>query len=186
MKPLLHICKYAVTAILLSTATVAAQTAEPLSLEEMMAQLSDPDTQNWQQLERQIRREWSRSGSTSMDYLLQRGEKALEEEDFTAALEHFTALTDHAPNFAPGWNGRATALFRLKHYGPALEDLGKVLALNPDHFEAMTGLAVVLQSIGMEQEALEAWYLVEQVHPHRQEMKDAIKALEARVGGTSL
>ena len=169
----------------MTSGLAAAQNAE-LNLEDMMAELANPETQNWQQLERQIRREWSRSGSASMDYLLQRGEKALEEEDFAGALEHFTALTDHAPDFAAGWNGRATALFRLEHYGPALEDIGKALSLAPDHFEAMTGLAVILQSIGMEKEALEAWYLVEKVHPHRQDMKDAIQALEARVGGTSL
>lgn len=160
--------------------------AQEVDIEALLSQLADPTTENWQQVERQLRTEWSRSGSVSMDYLLQRGQKALDDEDFDTALEHLTALTDHAPGFAAGWNARATALFRKELYGPALEDIGKALALNPRHFEAMTGLAVILQSVGMEKEALEAWYLVEKVHPHRDEMKEAIDALEARVGGASL
>ncbi len=151
-----------------------------------MAELADPATENWQQVERQIRTEWTRSGSAAMDLLYQRGEKALEEEDYVAALEHFTALTDHAPEFAEGWNGRATALFHKELYGPAIEDISKVLALNPRHFEAMTGLAVVLTSVGRFEDALEAWRLVEAIHPHRPEMKDAIAALEKQVAGEAL
>ena len=186
MSVLWHLFKCAVAALLLSLGAQASAQGQDVDLAELMAQLADPETQNWEQIERQIRTEWSRSGSAAMDLLLQRAEKALEDEAFDVALEHLTALTDHAPDFAEGWNVRATALFRSDHYGPALEDIGKALALNPQHFGAMTGLAVILQSIGMEEEALEAWYLVREVHPHRQEMKDAIEALEAKVGGTAL
>ncbi len=155
-------------------------------MQALLAELADPSTENWQQVERKIRTEWSRSGSASIDLLLQRGEKALEDEDFDAALEHLTALTDHAQDFAEGWNMRATALFRKKLYGPAMEDLSRALALNPNHFAAMTGLAVILQDVGMYEEALEAWYLLEKVHPHRPEMHEAIDALEKRVGGQTL
>ena len=191
MSVLWHLFKCAVAAFALAGLGLAAvpqalAQAQPVNADELMAQLADPDTQNWQQIERQIRTEWSRSGSAAMDLLLQRGEKAIEDEKFDEALEHLTALTDHAPDFAEGWNARATALFRSDLYGPALEDISKALALNPQHFGAMTGLAVILQGVGMEREALDAWYLVEALHPHRPEMKDAIKALEAKVGGTSL
>lgn len=178
--------KHVVAASGLIFALSAPLSAQDVDLPDLLQQLADPDTANWQQLERQIRTEWSRSGSAAMDLLLQRGEKALEEEDFDAALEHLTALTDHAPDFAEGWNARATALFRKSLYGPAMEDIGKALALNPQHFGAMTGLAVILQSVNMEKEALEVWYMVRAIHPHRQEMNDAIDALEAKVGGTAL
>jgi len=186
MRLLLHVFKCAVTAFCVTTGSLAFAQGQEVDLEALLDQLADPETANWEQVERQIRTEWSRSGSAAMDLLLQRGEAALEAEEFDVALEHLTALTDHAPDFAEGWNARATALFRQDLFGPALEDIGKALALNPKHFGAMTGLAVILQSIGMEEEALDAWYLVQDVHPHRDEMKDAIRALEAMVGGTSL
>lgn len=170
----------------MACATPALAQSPEADVEALLQQLADPDTQNWQQIERQIRSAWSRSGSASIDLLFQRGEAALEQEDFDTALEHFTALTDHAPDFAEGWNARATALFQKDLYGPALEDIEKALAINPRHFGAMTGLAVILQSIGMKKESLDVWYMVRDLNPHRQELQDAIKQLEAEVGGTSL
>ena len=197
MNTVLQVLKAGGTAFVLSMwlslAAIGQETAQeeetprtPPTVAELLEQLADPDTANWQQVERQIRTEWSRSGSSAMDFLYQRGEKALEAEKFDEAIEHFTALTDHAPDFAEGYNGRATALFQKGLYGPAMADLGRTLELNPDHFGAMTGLAVILQSVGMESEALEVWYLVEAAHPHRPEMHEAIKALEAKVAGQAL
>ena len=151
-----------------------------------MADLADPATQNWQTLERQIVKEWSRSGSASMDFLLQRGQAALEAEDWDTALEHFTALTDHAPGFGEGWHGRATALFQKQMYGPALEDIGRVLALNPEHFGAITGLAVILEQTGHDEDALEVWRLLQAIHPHRPDLKAAIEKLELATEGTAI
>jgi len=162
------------------------QSGEPVDVDTLLEELANPETSNWQAVERRIRAEWSKSGSAAMDLLLQRGEKALEAQDFDAALQHFTALTDHAPDFAEGWNGRATALFNKEMFGPAMQDLRRTLALNTQHFGAMTGLAVVLQSVGMEEQALEVWHMVQGMHPHRPEVQDAIEVLEKRVGGQTL
>ena len=160
--------------------------AQSVDVEQLLGELAKPETENWQVIERQIRNAWSKSGSVSMDLLLRRGEEALAAGDYDTALEHFTALTDHAPEFAEGWNGRATAFFQKEMYGPAMQDLGRALALNPRHFGAMTGLAVVLQSVGMEPEALKVWHMIEAVHPHRPEMLDAIEALEKQLAGQTL
>ena len=121
-----------------------------------------------------------------MDFLLQRGQAALEAEDWDTALEHFTALTDHAPGFGEGWNGRATALFQKQMYGPALEDIGRVLALNPEHFGAITGLAVILEQTGHDEDALEVWRLLQAIHPHRPDLKAAIEKLELATEGTAI
>ncbi|MDJ0630606.1 MAG: hypothetical protein QNJ44_20285 [Rhodobacter sp.] len=178
--------KPVVAAFALSLAIPAPAPAQEADLGQMMADLADPETENWQSLERRIRTEWSKSGSPAMDLLLQRGQKALEEEDYDKALEHLTALTDHAPGFAEGWNARATAFFHKKMYGPAMESIGKALTLNPNHFAAITGLAVMLQEMGYEKDALEAWRALQAIHPHRPELKDAIEKLEKTTGGVRL
>jgi len=77
-----------------------------------------------------------------MDLLLQRGQDALEEENYQAAIEHFTALTDHAPQFAEAWNMRATAFFLIDEYGLSIEDISRTLALNPKHFGALSGCGI--------------------------------------------
>ena len=91
-----------------------------------------------------------------MDLLLRRGNEALEAEDYAAALEHFSALTDHAPDFAEGWNGRATAFYLMDEYSLAIADVERVLALEPRHFGALSGLAFMLEAMGEPELALEA------------------------------
>ena len=58
-----------------------------------------------------------------MDLLLTRGRDALEAGETVLAIRHFTALIDHAPEFAEGYNGRATAYFQMGRYGLSLEDI---------------------------------------------------------------
>lgn len=181
-----RIYKSFVAALVLAAAFSQPLAAQDVDIGELLAELADPDTENWENIERQIVNEWSRSGSAAMDLLLQRGQKALEEEDYDTALDHFTALTDHAPEFAEAWNGRATALFHKELYGPALEDIGRVLALNPDHFGAITGLAVILQQTGHDAESLQVWRMLKSINPHRPELKDAIETLERATEGTSI
>lgn len=186
MESFLRIYKPILTASALALAFCGPLAAQSVDVEALLGDLADPETQNWQSLERQIQAEWSKSGSPAMDLLLQRGLKALEAKDYALALDHFTALTDHAPDFAEGWNGRATALFNKNMYGPALEDIGKVLTLNPDHYGAMTGLAVILNELGDKKRALAAWKMVAAINPHRPETRAAIEQLEKETGGSTL
>ncbi len=180
MKAFATLFKQTLVALPLTAALVfvcAPAVAQSSDLDELLDQLANPETQNWRQVERQIRNEWSKSGSAAMDLLLQRGEKALEAKEYDKAIEHLTALTDHAPDFAEGWNARATAYFHQKLYGPAMEDISHALSLNPRHFGALTGLAVILQDVGMTRDSLKAWQMVQALHPHREEIQQALEAL---------
>lgn len=153
------------------------------SLDQLFAELGQPEQMGWQRIEDAIWIEWSRSGSASMDLLLKQGRDALEAEDYDLAIEHLTALTDHAPDFAEGFNARATAFFQLDEYGLALEDIRRTLELNPRHFAALTGLAVVLEQMGDEARALTAYQKVLEIHPHRPNVKEAVERLEFTVMG---
>lgn len=139
-----------------------------------------------QQIEGRIYAIWSQSGSDSMDLLLTRGRDALEAGDTKKAIEHFSALIDHAPDFAEGYNARATALYQAGRYGQSLEDIRRALALNPRHFNAMSGLALILEEIGEPEAALAAWREVEKIHPHREGLADAKLRLERQVEGAEL
>lgn len=137
-------------------------------------------------IEDRLAREWSKSGSAAMDLLLQRGRDALEAGDYDAAIEHFTALTDHAPGFAEGWNMRATAFFQENKLGLALNDLNRALAINPNHFGAIIGLAVILEQTGYPEDALEAYLTVQSIHPHQEQVATAIERLQQEVGGQDI
>lgn len=121
-----------------------------------------------------------------MDLLLDRGRAALQEGDTTRAIEHFSALADHAPDFAEAYNGRATAYFQEGRYGLSLDDIRRTLDLNPRHFGAMSGLALILEELGEPEGALLAWREVERINPGREGLADAIRRLEVQIGGETL
>lgn len=134
-------------------------------------------------IEERIWEEWSRSGSASMDLLLERGREAMEAGDFDLAIEHLTALVDHAPDFAEGYNARATAYFQSGLFGPSLEDIRRVLAINQRHFGALGGLALILEDLGMTEGALDAYRAVEEIYPAREGLQETIKRLERELEG---
>ena len=98
------------------------------------------DAAEAKRLEAQVLNAWSKSGSPAMDLLRRRGEDALERQDWADAAEQFRAVTDHAPGFAEGWHGLSLALYNLDRFGPALDALERVLALEPQHFAALRGV----------------------------------------------
>jgi tetratricopeptide (TPR) repeat protein len=155
-------------------------------LDALFADLAEPGREDWQRIEGEINRLWSRSGSDAMDLLLRRGRQAIEAGDYAAAVEHLTALTDHAPDFAEGWNARATAFFLMDEYALSIADIERVLALNPRHFGAMMGLATMLEQMGETGYALQALRAVQALNPNRPEVNEAVDRLTRMTGEAEL
>ncbi|QJF50707.1 tetratricopeptide repeat protein [Roseobacter ponti] len=153
---------------------------------ELLRELSEAPESEAGRLDRELSLIWDRSGSASMDLLLRRGREALEEDDNRRAIEHLSALTDHAPDFAEGWHARATAYYRAGLYGPALEDLRRALALNPSNYNAIFGLGVMLREFGDEERAAAAFDRVLELNPHHENAQTAIEQLRREGIGRTL
>lgn len=153
---------------------------------DLMAQLKSAEKSEVVRIERELKLEWSKSGSTALDLLLRRGREAMAEENLTAAIEHLTALTDHAPNFAEGWHARATAYFQADLLGPAMDDLQRSLALNPDNYDAVFGLGSMMITFGDLPRAEKAFREVLRLHPHHENATNALKRLEGQGIGRKL
>ena len=158
----------------------------PVDRESLFAQLADPDGEGWRIAESDLLREWSKSGSPTMDLLLKRGEEALDQGDTAAAIGHLTALTDHAPDFAAGFQARAVAYATAGEFGPAAADLARALELEPRHFAALTQLGAMLEEMGDDARALAAYRASLTIHPHQQEAIDAVARLEQAEVGTDI
>jgi tetratricopeptide (TPR) repeat protein len=154
-------------------------------LDALFADLQKPDS-DWEKTESRILEIWSHSGSPAMDLLLQRGVEAMDSGDYPKAIEHLSALIDHAPGFAEAWNARATAYFLIGEYGLSIADVQKTLALNPRHFGAFSGLGIMLEEMGDTKNALAAFKASQALQPHHQDINDAVKRLEKVVDGVEL
>ena len=170
-----------------ATAGVSADYPATGSLvDDLMAQLKTADDQNAPLIEAQITAEWSKSGSPAMDLLLQRGADAIEAGSPTRAVEHYTAAIDYAPDFAEAYNGRATAYYLTDDIGPALADLQTALTLNPQHFGAMKGFAIILEELGRPEDALEVYRQVLAIHPQDADVAGAVDRLVKSLEGQTL
>ena len=177
---------HVVAALLLLLTCFAPQAGRAADLDSLFAQLKEADAPEAARLEREIWNEWSKSGSPAMDLLLKRGRDAMAAGDTQAAIEHLTALTDHAPDFAEGWNARATAYFQAGELGPSVNDIAKTLTLNPRHFGALSGLGMIFEQLDQPEKALEAYKAALAIHPHLQGVIEAVERLEAETAGTDL
>ncbi|MEM6483091.1 MAG: tetratricopeptide repeat protein [Pseudomonadota bacterium] len=160
--------------------------ADQARLDALMMDLAGAEEDDAQRIARDIEHEWSISGSPSADLLLKRGNDALEAGEVARAIEHLTALTDHAPNFAEGWHRRAMAYARAEKLGPALSDLERTLMLEPRHFNALVSLGSLLQEVGYADLARDAFEQALALHPHHPQAQMSLSTVDAEIGGAEL
>jgi len=160
--------------------------AEQDRLDRLHGQLREADPGHARRIAGEIELEWSKSGSPAMNLLLKRGTDALEAGETRAAIEHFTALTDHAPDFAEGWHRRALAFAAAEMFGPAVADLERALALSPRHYDAIAALGGILVEIDRPDMARQAFERVLALHPHHPEAARVLAHLQGRTGGAEL
>lgn len=186
MRALRTLLNCIVAALLPIVIGLGAAQAQTEKLDGLFAELPTAAPAEVKRIEREIWAEWSKSGSAAMDLLLERGRAAMQAGDLDAAIEHLTALTDHAPDFAEGWNARATAYFQAGQYGPSIDDIGRTLTLNPRHFGALSGLGMIFEQLGEEENALEAYKAALAIHPQLEGVRESVERLESEAAGQQL
>jgi tetratricopeptide (TPR) repeat protein len=176
----------AIAVLVMFSTSGGAQQADSRDEDALLRQLAQASPEQAVGLDRQLQALWSQSGSASADLLLERGREALDDGDIEAAIEHLTALTDHAPEFAEGWHARASAFFGIDRFGMAAADLEHALTLNPNNYQAIYGLGLIFEVVGKPDQALEAYSRALAIHPHHEEVTNAVNRLKPQVEGKAL
>jgi tetratricopeptide (TPR) repeat protein len=124
---------------------------------------------------------WSRSGDAAVDRLMARGVQQMEAEDYKAAIATFSDIVQRKPEFAEGWNKRATVYYLAGDYPKSIADCAEVLKRNPRHFGALSGLGLIYTQLERYDEAL-AWYRKAlEVNPNMLGVEMNIKSIERRL-----
>jgi tetratricopeptide (TPR) repeat protein len=145
-----------------------------------------PDAESAKYIEGRIWALWFASGSDTATLLMGRVKTATDAKDFDLALKLLNAVVDIKPDFLEAWNQRATLHFMKKDYGPALADIQQVLSREPRHFGALSGLGIILQELGDDKRALDAFRRATAVHPHLERIPDLVKKLSEKVDGRDI
>lgn len=147
-------------------------------IDTLFERLQTADADATVDIEQDIIRLWSQSGSVSTDLLLRRGRAAMAANDLVSAIVDLTTLTALAPDFAEGWNARATAHFLNGDFRRSINDIVEVLRRNPRHFGAINGLALIFEARGDYWSALQAYERLLALSPNRRGAAEAVSRLE--------
>lgn len=129
---------------------------------------------------------WAEAGDKDLDRLLNEGAAAMAVQDYTTALSDFDEVTNRAPQFAEGWNRRATVLYLMGDLQSSLNDIDRVLKLEPRHFGALSGLGLVNLSLDKDEAARDAFRRVLQIDPMNAGAKANLQAIQAEIDNKSI
>jgi tetratricopeptide (TPR) repeat protein len=145
-----------------------------------------PDDVSAKAIEERIWAVWSVSRSDTTNLLMMRVQTAVENKDLDLAIKLLGAVVKIKPNYVEAWNRRATLYYMKKEYGRALTDIAEVLKREPRHFGALSGLGLILQDIGQDKLALDAYRKALAVYPRLQKIPELVKTLSEKVDGRDI
>jgi len=105
---------------------------------------------------------------------LAKGSDLMSKGDLEAAYKIFSTIIDSAPDWAEGWNKRATVLYLMGRYQDSLNDIDKVLKRESRHFGALSGQGLVQIKLGNYEQAIKSYQAVQKIYP-------SIKAAEVMI-----
>jgi tetratricopeptide (TPR) repeat protein len=123
----------------------------------------------------QIQRLWRQSGSDTADLLLERADKAMNDKKFDLGLDILDSVIALKPNWAEAWNRRATLHYMREDYDGSMRDIATVLKLEPRHFGALAGMAMIYANMDDMKNAVRAGRMALKVNPQMSEIKQLIE-----------
>ena len=124
---------------------------------------------------------WSRSGDPEIDALMARGTEAMQAGRHAEAISLFSEVIKRKPEFAEGWNRRATVHYLAGQHDKSIADCAEVLKRNPGHFGALSGLGQI--HLALEQyENAAAWFRrALEVNPNMTGVEMQLRLLEEKL-----
>ena len=145
-----------------------------------------PDEASAKHVEARIWALWMQTPSDTAALLMVRAKAAMDAQQIDVALKLLDAVVKLRPDYVEGWNRRATLYYLKNDYAHSLEDIEQVLVREPRHFGALAGLGMIMQDIGDEKRALDAFRKALAVNPHLEKVPELVKTLSEKVEGRDI
>jgi len=145
-----------------------------------------PDEASAKHVEARIWAVWMQTPSDTAALLMVRAKAAMDAKQVDVALKLLDAVVKLRPDYVEGWNRRATLYYLKNDYTRSLQDIEQVLIREPRHFGALAGLGMIMQDLGDERRALDAFRKALAVNPHLEKVPDLVKTLTEKVEGRDI
>jgi tetratricopeptide (TPR) repeat protein len=145
-----------------------------------------PDEASAKHVEARIWAIWLQTPSDTVALLMTRAKAAMDAQNSDVALKLLDSVIRLRPDYVEGWNRRATLYYLRNDYTRSLEDIEQVLAREPRHFGALAGLGMIMQDLGDDKRALDAFRKALAVNPHIDKVPELVKTLTEKVEGRDI
>ena len=122
---------------------------------------------------------WMEAGDPEIDKLMAAGDAAMSAREFPTALDAFNRIIKQRPDFAEGWNRRATLYYLMGEYQKSLDDIDRVLKLEPRHFGALSGRGLVDIKLERMDDAAKAYERYLEVDPRNEDARQTLEMIDA-------
>jgi tetratricopeptide (TPR) repeat protein len=145
-----------------------------------------PDEASAKHVEARIWALWLQTPSDTTALLMMRAKAAMDAQQMEVAHKLLDAVIKLRPDYVEGWNRRATLYYLQNDYAHSLEDIEQVLVREPRHFGALAGLGMIMQDLGDEKRALDAFRKALALNPHLDKVPELVKTLTEKVEGRDI
>jgi tetratricopeptide (TPR) repeat protein len=159
----------------------------PRSLDFLFGALkAAPDEASAKHVEARIWALWLQTPSDTAALLMMRARAAMDAQQMEVALKLLDAVIKLRPDYVEGWNRRATLYYLQNDYARSLQDIQQVLIREPRHFGALAGLGMIMQDLGDDKRALDAFRKALAVNPYMEKVPELVKSLTEKVEGRDI
>src|SRR5215831_6391416 len=144
----------------------------------LVSSLRDPDEEVRGRAEQALWSIWARSGDQTVDRLYQQGVEQMTAGDLQEGIATFTRVIKLKPDFAEGWNKRATLYFLAGDMRKSLADCDEVMKRNPYHFGALSGYMQIYIRLEYYDRALEYGRRALEVNPNLGGVRQSVELLQ--------
>jgi tetratricopeptide (TPR) repeat protein len=130
-----------------------------------------------------ISREWADSGSASVNVMMSWAAAAIESKSYPIALDFLDQVVVLQPDYAEGWNRRATLHFMMDNYAKSMADIEKTLKLEPRHFGALSGMGQIFMVLEKKELALRSYERALEVYPMMRNLQEQVGQLADELAG---
>lgn len=145
-----------------------------------------PDEASAKHVEGQIWALWTQTRSDTAALLMMRAKTAMDAKNMDVALQLLDAVVKLKPDYVEAWNRRATLYYLQNDYTRSISDIEQVLVREPRHFGALAGLGMIMQELGDEKRALDAFRRALAINPYLEKLPDLVKSLTEKVEGRDI
>lgn len=145
-----------------------------------------PDEASAKHVEARIWAIWLQTPSDTAALLMTRAKAAMDAQQADVALKLLDAVIKLRPDYTEAWNRRATLYYLKNDYMRSLADIQQVLVREPRHFGALAGLGMIMQDLGDDKRALDAFRQALAINPHLEKVPELVKTLTEKVEGRDI